>query len=122
MTVRLFELAEHPNRIAICKTDNYQTDGVFFLNFNKPLETIRWFGIYNKYIGYPMALFVPIIHQNQNDNDDTFVVGLDRHDSSFDLIRNLWKKHYKTSNPIYKNELAGLEIIADFATQFPNDC
>ncbi len=122
MTVRLFEVASQPNRIAISKTDNYQTNGAFFLNFNKPLETIRWFGIYNKFIGYPMALVVPIIHQNQNDSDETFVVGLDRHDLSFNLIRNLWKKHYKTSNPIYKDELSGLQIIADFATQFPNDC
>lgn len=122
MTIRLFELAEHPNRIAVSKTDNYQIGGVFFLNFNKPLETIRWFGTYNKFIGYPMALLVPIIHQNQNDNDETFVVGLDRHDSTFNLIRSLWKANYKTANPIRINVNDGLQIIKDFASQFPNDC
>jgi hypothetical protein len=122
MTVRLFELAEHPNRIAISKTENYQLDGVYFLNFNKPLQTIRWFGVYNKFIGYAMALSIPIIHQNQSDNDeDTFSVGIDRHDSSFEVIRNLWKTYYKTPNPIPKNESDGLQIIVDFSSQFPNN-
>ncbi len=122
MAIRLFELPQHPQRIAVSKTDNYQQDGVFFLNFNKPLKIIRWFGVYNKFIGYPMVLFVPIIHQNQSDEDDTFIVSADRHDEAFNLVRSLWKTHYKTPNPSSKNEYDGLQVIADFGLQFPNDC
>jgi hypothetical protein len=61
MSITLFELEEFPKRIAISKANDYQVNGIFFLDFSKPLKVIRWFGKVNNKFGIAVGLLVPAL-------------------------------------------------------------
>ncbi len=44
MVMQLFQFNEYPNDIAVAKTE-FVLDGMFFLDFSRPLERLRWFAI-----------------------------------------------------------------------------
>ena len=120
MAVRLFTHPDHPNRIGISEMDSFVTDGVFFLDFSRPLEPRRWFGVRNRYIGFLIALFVPIVHQGQYDGG--YIVCVFSSEPYFRDIRALWKKRYPEKKIAPATPADGLKIIADFARQFPESC
>ena len=92
----------------------------FFLDFTRKLEVIRWFGVRNRYIGPAVSLLVPVVHEAEKSGD--FVIGVNVGDPYFRDLRKLWGTHFPSSPATVRQEADGLKIIADFATQFPDDC
>lgn len=111
MATQLFQFNDYPNDIAITKTE-FVPDGVFFLDFSRPLERIRWFG-------FTSALLVPVVHQGEHQG--SFVVGVHRSDPYFKNVLALWKARYPSKRNPPETEADGFKRIADFATQFPSD-
>lgn len=119
MATQLFQFNAYPNDIAVTKTE-FVSDGVFFLDFSRPLERLRWFGVLNRWFGFTAALSVPVVHQGEHQGG--FVVGVHRSDPYFEKVLALWKARYPSKRNPPDTEADGLKIIADFATQFPDDC
>ena len=120
MTVQLFELEDHPNRIAVSKTDSFVDDGTFFLDFSRPIEKYRWFGVYNYCFGFTVGLAVPVIHQDEQHGE--FSITIRRRDPCFAEVRTLWKAHYPTRNTPPSTKADGIKVVVDFARQFPDNC
>src|ERR1039457_5270546 len=80
MATQLSQFDSHPNDIAITQTE-FIPDGLFFLDFSRPLKHLRWFGITNEWFGFTVCLAVPVIHQNEKEGG--FVVGVHRSDPYF---------------------------------------
>jgi hypothetical protein len=120
MALRLFDLPGHPHQVAASDTDSFVPGGTFFLDFSRPLEHRRWFGVANRWIGIPLAVFMPVVHEGERNGG--YVVGVQRSDPNFALVRALWKERYPSKRPSPSTEADGLKIIADFAAQFPDHC
>ena len=78
MALRLFKLPDYPDRTAVSEVEGFVVDGAFFLDFSRPLEIHRWFGVANRWFGFAIGLFVPIIHQGEQQGG--YVVGVHRSD------------------------------------------
>jgi hypothetical protein len=117
MSLHLFELDNYPNRIAVSKVDSYIEDGTFFLDFSRPLERYRWFGVENRWFGFTNCLVIPVIHQGQKYGE--FMITVYRSDPYFKEIQAFWKAHYPTKNTPPAIEDGALKIAAEFASQFP---
>ena len=113
MPIRLFTLDGHPNRIAASDVDSSVSDGAFFLDFSRPLESRRKLGV-------TLGLFMPVIHEGESNGG--YVVGVERRDPRFKELQALWKAHYPSIQPSPAAASDGLKIVADFATQFPAHC
>ncbi|MGA7539544.1 MAG: hypothetical protein WBW93_12350 [Steroidobacteraceae bacterium] len=120
--MQLFKLPDFPSEIAASKTDQYVEGGAFFLDFSRPLRRMRWFfGKINYSFGLAVGLAVPIVHQGESTGG--FIASVHRSESAYSQVRALWKQYYPRSRTGPNTAKAdGLKVIADFATQFPNDC
>lgn len=119
MALTLFKLPSHPNEIAVSKIGSFVENGLFFLDFSRPLEIVRWLGVRNRWIGFPVALGVPIVHQGQLQSE--FNASVFRTEPYFADIRELWRQRYPQKRTPPATETDGLKIIADFGTQFPDN-
>ena len=117
MSLQLFELPQHPGRVAASEVGSITPDGVFFLDFSRPLETHRWLGIRNRWAGVSVALFAPVVHECQAEGG--YVVGVDRSNPYFGQLRSLWRERYPSKNAIPSIPADSLRIVEDFANQFP---
>lgn len=120
MALTLIAYDDPQSRIAATKVGVIVPDGRFFLDFTRKLEVIRWFGVRNRYIGPPVGLLIPLVHETEKSGG--YVIGVNVGDPYFHDIRKLWRTHFPLSPAIVPQEADGLKIIADFATQFPDDC
>lgn len=118
MATQLFQFSENPIDIAITKTE-FISGGLYFLDFSRPLERFRWFGVLNRWFGFTDTLIVPVVHQGENHGD--FVVGVHRSDPYFKNVLVLWKAHYPSKRNSPETEADVLKRIVDFGTQFPSD-
>jgi hypothetical protein len=118
MTLQLFELPQHPGRVAASEVGAVVPNGAFFLDFSRPLETQRWLGIRNRWIGLPIALFVPVVHEGEAEGG--YVVGVDRSSPYFGQLRALWRERYPLANASPPVAVDNLQIVGDFANQFPS--
>jgi hypothetical protein len=114
MTLELVRFAEHPNRIAATKAGAFVEDGIFFLDFTRPLEEVK------KYRLLVQGLLVPVVHQGEQDGE--YVISVGRGDAQFDQVRALWKANYPGPTTLPATPADGMQIVADFANQFPEDC
>ena len=119
MPVKLFSLDEFPDRIAVSKLEQYIEGGVFFLDFSRKLKIIREFFGLTLPIGVAIGLFVPVMHQGESDGG--YIISVHNSDPAFKVVRQLWKQHYPGPKATPSKTADGLKIIADFATQFPED-
>jgi hypothetical protein len=120
MALTLIGFDNPPSRFAATKTGTTVPDGRFFLDFTRRLEVIRWFGVRNRYIGPAVGLLVPVVHEAQKSGG--YVIGVDISDAYFRDLRKLWNERFPSRSVAVPEEADGLKIIADFATQFPDDC
>lgn len=120
MPLTLIAFDNPPSRFAVTKVGVTVPDGRFFLDFTRKLEVIRWFGIRNQYIGPAGDLLVPVIHEAEKLGG--YVIGVNVGDPYFQDLRKLWEARFPSSPVTVPQEVDGLKIIADFATQFPEDC
>lgn len=118
MATLLFQVSENPIDIAITKTE-FISGGLYFLDFSRPLERFRWFGVLNRWFGFTDTLIVPVVHQGESNG--VFVVGVHRSDPYFKNVIALWKEYYPSKRNSPEIEADVLERIADFARQFPSD-
>jgi hypothetical protein len=119
MALQLITLHARPNEVAVTKVGGVVTDGAFFLDFSRPLEHIRWFGVRNRWLGLTVGLMVPVVHQGERSGG--YVISVHRSDPYFADVRRLWKERYPSKRTPPTMETDGLNIIADFARQFPED-
>ena len=120
MTLRLFGFQAYPHEFAVTKIDVPLEECAFLLDFSRPLERIRWLGVTNKWLGLTVDLLVPVVHSGQQSGG--YVVGVHRSSPYFDDLRRLWKLHKGTQRSLATPPPDELEIIADFARHFPEDC
>jgi hypothetical protein len=113
MALRLFELPDHPSQIAVSDVGAFVENGTFFLDFSRPLEPRRR-------LFTVVGMLVPVIHQGEHSGG--YVIGVHRSDPAFEELRMLWKERYPSERTPPTQIADGLQIIADFARQFPNDC
>jgi hypothetical protein len=118
--VRLARRPRHPDRIAITKSGSFIEGGTFFLDFTRPIQTRRWFGKIDHHVGLVVGLIVPVIHEGEERGGH--VVCVDRGDPRFDDLCALWKAYYPAEDVPVFEKAAGVDLVADFAAQFPTDC
>jgi len=120
MSLTLFGFNDRPHDFAATKAGAALEDCAFLLDFTRPLERIRWFGITNRWLGITVGLFVPVVHKGQDKGG--LVFGIRRGQPYFEDIPKLWREHSGTRRKIRSEAVDGLEIIADFGRHFPEDC
>ncbi|SRR5258708_39828883 len=120
MALQLFGFQGRPHDFAATKADAPLEDCLFLLDFSRPLERLRWLGALNKWVGFTVGLFVPVVHKAEQSGGFAFSVR--RGQPYFVDIPKLWKKHYGSKRTLVATPIGGLNIIADFAKHFPEDC
>jgi len=119
MATGLIELHPFPNEIAATKIGAVVAGGAFFLDFSRPLQPVRWFGVPNRWIGFTVGVFVPVVHQGEEVG--SFVIGVERSDPQFANLTALWRLHYPSKRSPPAKLADGLKVVADFHQQFPED-
>ncbi len=119
MELQLIKLHAHSNETAVTKVGSVVENGAFFLDFSRPIGRIRWFGIRNRWIGFTVGLFVPVVHQSEQSG--AYVIGVGPSEPYFDDLLSLWKTHFPSKRTPPAMAADSLRIIADFAAQFPDD-
>ena len=120
MTLQIFGFHSQPSAFAVTKANFPLQDCVFLLDFSRPLERHRWFGVHNKWIGVTVALLVPVVHQAEKSGG--YLFGMQRGDPYFLDIQQLWRRHRGARRTIVAPHVDPSRIIGDFATHFPEDC
>ncbi len=121
MPLLLLQLGAFPEQIAATKAPDCKTGGAFFLDFGRPLERLRWCGVWNRWVGITMSLAVPVRHQSEQVGQRKIAV--DRGDPYIKELQRLWKERFPSSPAVRillptKSEA---EVQADFELQFPQD-
>lgn len=119
MATGLIKLHPFPTGIAVTKIDAVVINGAFLLDFSRPLQHVRWLGTLNRWLGITVGLFVPVVHQGEEVG--SFVIGVKRSDPSFADVLTLWGSRYPSKRVAPSKVADGLEVIADFHKQFPED-
>lgn len=120
MALTLFGFHDRPHDFAATKVGAGLEDCAFLLDFTRPLERLRWFGVANRWLGPTVGLLVPVVHQGQKKGE--FVIDVQRGQPYFEDIPKLWRQHYGTARPMKSEPVDGLEVVADFGRHFPEDC
>ena len=120
MALTLFGFQDRPQDFAVTKAGLPLEECAFLLDFTRPLEKLRWFGVTNRWLGFTTGLFVPVVHQSEEKGE--FIVSLQHGHPYFADIPRLWQKHGGTTRTIRSEPVGGLEIVAAFAKHFPDDC
>jgi hypothetical protein len=60
--IQIGKVDEYPDEIAVSKTGSFVRDGMYFLDFSRPIKILRWFGVKNYRFGFAVGLLVPVIH------------------------------------------------------------
>ena len=121
MSLTLYGFHDRPHDVTATKIGADLADCVFLLDFSRPLRRVRWWlGIKNPWVGVTTGLIVPVVHQAEEQGG--YIVGVYRSDPYFVDIPKLWKQHRGKRRTIRAEKIGGLEIIADFARHFPEDC
>ncbi len=119
MSIQLFGLHDRPHNIAVTKIDVPLEDCVFLLDFSRPLEKFRWFGVFNKWVGITAGFLVPIVHQSGE--SDGFKISVSSGEPYFIELPKLWKQHHGSKRTMVTPQINQLEIIADFGRHFPSE-
>src|SRR3990172_1679587 len=108
MALQLIKLHAYPNETAVTKVGSVVADGSFFLDFSRPLEHIRWFGVRNRWFGFSVGLLVPVVHQGEHKGG--YVIGVKLSDPYFADLRALWTAHYPSKRTVPTTVTDGLKI------------
>jgi hypothetical protein len=121
MPLLLVQLGSYPDQIAATKIGECKRGGVFFLDFARPIQHLRWGGIWNRWVGIKMSLVVPVRHQGEQVGRRAITV--DRGDPYFKELQRLWKERFPSTArcPAVSPEATAAEVQADFEFQFPED-
>ena len=120
MPLQIFAFHDHPHAFAVTKANASLEECEFLLDFSRPLQRLRWFGVLNEWFGFTAALMVPVMHLGQEKGD--FVVGVHRSEPYFVDIPNLWKKHRGFPRSLQGANAEPLQVVAAFGHHFAEDC
>ena len=67
-----------------------------------------------------MARNVPVAHQSEESGG--YMISVNRGEPYFTDIIKLWKVHQGAKHTLAAPATSGLDIVADFARHFPEDC
>jgi len=67
MSIEIFKHSDRPDEFAVSKAGASTAGSVFFLNFSRPINIHRWFGVHNNWIGIAVGLLVPVIHEGDEE-------------------------------------------------------
>lgn len=115
----LLQLGAHPEEIAATQVRTCRDDGAFFLDFSRPLQRLRWLGVWNTRVGYTMSLIVPVVHQGEHPGTRTIAV--DRIDPYFRELQRLWRTRHPLVRPAPAVTVPQTQVDDDFAAQFPRE-
>lgn len=119
MTIQLFGFHDRPHDFAVAKAEVSLEECLFLLDFSRPLERLRWFGAYNKWVGITIGLSVPVVHLAQQSGG--YVISVSRGEPYFIDIQKLWKKHYGSKRTLVATPIDALSVAVDFINHFPED-
>lgn len=119
MPLLLLQLGAHPTEIAATKLATCVDNGAYFLDFSRPLGRLRWFGTWNRKLGFTMSLLVPVVHQAETTGRRSIAV--DRGDPYFKELQRLWNERFPLARPAPCSTASEEQIAADFGVQFPHD-
>jgi len=108
-------LHAYPNEVTATKSGDFIAGGSFFLDFSRPLRNIRSLGGF----GPVASTIVPVVHEGEDSGG--YVISVMRSSPYFSHIRDLWKQRHPSTWSRKSGPAGGLEIVAHFATQFPED-
>jgi hypothetical protein len=120
MPIQLFAYPGFPHDIGVTKINLQPNECAFFLDFQRPLEKVRWLGTLNKWVGPTVSLLVPVAHASEQSGG--YVIRVGRNEPYFGDIQRLWREHRGVARTMITKTEDGLRIIADFGTHFPEDC
>lgn len=121
MPLLLVQLGSYPDQIAATKISECKKGGVFFLDFARPIQHLRWSGFWNRWMGIEMSLVVPVRHQGEQVGRK--VIAVDRGDPYFKELQRLWRERFpsRSKGLAVGPEATAAEVQADFDLQFPED-
>ena len=120
MPLQVFGFLTHPHAFAVTKADVTLDECVFLLDFSRPIERLRWLGIRNKWIGVTTGLLVPVVHQGEQHGG--YVFGLHTGEPHFKDMQALWREHRGAPRSMRSEPVEPIQLIADFANHFSEDC
>jgi hypothetical protein len=120
VALQLFGFHGHPSDFAVTKIDVPLDQCAFLLDFSRPLKRHRQLFGRTIWFGVTVGLLVPVVHHAEQSGG--FVISVNRGAPYFIDLPKLWKKHYRSKRILISPPVGGLEIIANFATHFPEDC
>ncbi len=120
MTLTIYGFHDRPHDFAVTKVGASVQKCAFLLDFSRPLERIRWFGVTNRWLGITVGLLIPIVHEGQEKGEH--VIWLDRGQPYFADIQKFWREHYGATRSIRSKPADPLEIVTAFVQHFPEDC
>jgi hypothetical protein len=120
MAIQLFGYPGLPNDIGVTKIDVPPNECAFFLDFQRPIEKVHWFGVLNKWIGPTISLLVPVAHASEQSGG--YVIAVRRTEPYFSDIQRLWQEHRGAVRTMVKESEDALPLISDFGIHFPEDC
>lgn len=130
MGLTMYGFHGRPHDFAVTKADAPLEECPFFLDFSRKLtrrRRIHWhFGMLgefaweSKWIGKTVELGVPIVHQSEDTGE--FLMSVLCEEPYFTDIQRMWREHYKKPRVTKSEPVAGLKLVADFGTHFPDNC
>ena len=120
MALTLCTYDDYANAVGVTKADVQGGGSDFMLDFSRRLHKVKWLGFANRWVGVIAALEVPVVHLSETHGE--FAVTVPRGDPRFKDIQTLWRKHFGTTRTLELPPIGELEVIADFAKHFHEDC
>lgn len=121
MPVTIYGIQNYPHDFLVTKVDAPIEQCAFLLDFGRKLGKRRWFfGKKNRWIGPTVGLLVPVMHLGEKKG--CLVIGVTIGEPYFTDIPKLWKQHSVTTSSRTFQQSDELQVLADFARHFPNDC
>ena len=119
MALQLFGLRDHPDAFPVSKTMDKWEDCSFILDFSRPIQKVRQLFRKKVWFGITAGILVPVVHVGEDKGG--FIIGVNMGDPYFKDLQKLWKKHQDKQRTVRTEKVSGLQLVADFAKNFPDD-
>lgn len=119
MPLTIYGFRDRPHDFAATKIGASLDECSYILDFTRPLKMTRWFGVVNQWLGWPIAMLVPVVHIGEEVG--AYVISVRRGQPYFvDLLR-LWREHEGKARGMRSGPVDGVRRAGEFAMHFPED-
>lgn len=109
--LKLFQVFERPSIVLVSKLDVPMWECRFVLDFQRPLQRLRWLGIRNARMGLTIAYGVPVLHLSETNGQ--LIATVCRRSPWFRVVTLLWR--------IYGGRSPGHKVLKASASEVGND-